>query len=170
MEDTDPTRVRDSFLGAMAAMAGAVSIVATSEDAVPSGMVATAVCSLSAQPPSVVVCVNKDASSHDIILRQKVFSVSLPKADDTETVLRFATRKGAERFVADDWMAGATGAPLLRRARISLDCRLAMAHEGFSHSIFVGLVVGVQSAGDEAGPCLLWQERDFYVATQAAVC
>jgi flavin reductase len=161
--------VNDRFLHAMASMAGAVTLVATAENDTPSGMVATAVCSLSAEPPSVIVCVNKEASSHDVILRQKVFSVNLPRADDTDTVRRFAIQKGAERFVSGDWTYGETGAPLLRQARISLDCKLSMVHDGFSHSILVGLVVGVGGMGGASSPCLLWQERDFYVATQAPV-
>ncbi|TIQ82750.1 MAG: flavin reductase family protein, partial [Mesorhizobium sp.] len=58
----------------MGRFAGAVNIITTEEDGLPSGLIATAVCSLSFDPPSVLVCINKSASSHDTILRRGIFA------------------------------------------------------------------------------------------------
>lgn len=160
----DPAALADTFRRAMGRFAGAVTLITTSENGRPSGMVATAVCSLSAEPPSILVCVNRSASCHDIILRRRIFAVNLPELDSKHVVERFSQQSGSTRFDPPAWYAGETGAPLLRGARVSLDCRVAMVHDGFSHSIVVGTVVAATMAPDGTGPCLLWHGHRFHAA------
>jgi flavin reductase len=119
-------------------------------------MIATAVCSLSAEPPSVVVCVNKSASAHDIIVRQGFFGVNVLTTELAGVVAQFTQQRGAARFDGAAWHCGTTGAPLIEGSLMSLECEVARTYDGFSHTIFVGLVQSVTPGEDHRGNCLLW--------------
>jgi flavin reductase len=117
-------------------------------------------------PPSIVVCVNKSVSAHDVILHQGFFGVNVLAADHADIVKRFGERKGASRFEGTEWVAGETGAPLIVGSRVSLDCTLAKAHDGFSHTIIVGVVENVVLPDERDDHCLLWQCRSFHKAIE----
>ncbi|MBN3725352.1 flavin reductase family protein [Burkholderia sp. Ac-20379] len=153
----------------MARFPGAVTAITTAESTVPLGFIATAVCSLSADPPSVIVCVNKSASAHDVILHQGFFAVNILASEHAQVVRQFGEKKGAERFAGIDWRMGETGAPLLTDARVALDCTLAKAHDGFSHTILVGVVQSILMPDEANGHCLLWQGRSFHKAIELAL-
>jgi flavin reductase len=156
------------FREAMARFPGAVTAITTAEAGEPLGFIATAVCSLSMDPPSVIVCVNKSVSAHDVILHQGFFAVNVLTADHSDIVKRFGERKGSARFDGTEWVTGETGAPLIVGARVSLDCTLAKAHDGFSHTIMVGVVENVVLPDAGEGHCLLWQGRSFHKAIELA--
>jgi flavin reductase len=150
-----------SFADAMARFPGAVTIITTQEDDVPFGMVATAVCSLSADPPSLIVCLNKGTSAHDPILRQKLFAVNLVSGGHVPVVRHFMSSKGRERFSLGNWKTLATGAPILSDATVAFDCELSEVHDGFTHSILIGTVRDCRVSTEAADICLLWHDREF---------
>ena len=157
---TSTVKVSD-FQQAMAAFPGGITAVTTLDGAAPAGIIATAVCSLSAEPPSIVVCVNKHASVHDAILRSRRFAVNLLSTDQHDVAQRFQRQKGSERFDVRHWSSLETGAPILINAALALDCALLDAYDGYTHTILVGAVQAAQmpAAGD-GGP-LLWHERAY---------
>ncbi|MFT3799998.1 MAG: flavin reductase family protein [Burkholderiaceae bacterium] len=141
--------------------AGATVVIATGSPGSRTGLTATAFCSLSDAPPLILVCVNKSASAHPLILETRCFSVNLLDRGQQDIALRFAGRtglKGEERFDAD-WTCGATGVPVLRRALANLECELASAHDHGSHSVFVGEVRAL-AANEHATP-LIYFRGDF---------
>ena len=152
----------EAFREAMGRFAGAVNAITTDEDGQPKGMLATAVCSLSFDPPSVLVCVNKNASSHDAIVRRGAFAVSLLSPALAEVAGRFQTEKGPARFREGLWTPGPTGSPMLIGAPMALDCRLSKIYDGFSHSILVGIVEEVRLAEGDGQMSLLWQGRRYH--------
>ncbi|WP_210214658.1 flavin reductase family protein [Mesorhizobium sp. M7A.F.Ce.TU.012.03.2.1] len=152
----------DAFREAMGRFAGAVNIITTEEGGLPSGLIATAVCSLSFDPPSVLVCINKSASSHDTILRRGIFAVNLLSPALSNVARRFQSQKGSDRFEKKYWVAGKTGAPLLLGAPMALDCKLSHTHDGFSHSILIGVVTDVQLGEGDSHNSLLWQGRRYH--------
>src|SRR4051794_2941294 len=79
----EETVLRSNFVSAMRQVPGAVAIVATDLQGERGGLAVTAWCSLSADPPTVLVCVNKSASAHDLILSARKFSINQLGADDT---------------------------------------------------------------------------------------
>ncbi|SOE69794.1 flavin reductase [Burkholderia sp. OK233] len=127
----------------------------------PLGFIATSVCSLSVDPATLLVCVNKSASSHDVILRTKRFSVNLLSASQKEIANRFTSFRGAERFEPGLWEEGETGCPRLINAAVAFDCDVVAVHDGFSHSIIVGLVADASVNLPSAESCLLWHNRTF---------
>jgi len=145
----------------MASFASGVTAITTREADQSMGLIATSVCSLSAAPPSLIICVNKSASAHDVILRQKYFAVNLLADNQKSVAQRFASHKGAERFEPALWTALSTGAPILKDALVAFDCTVLAVHDGFSHSIIVGEIIEAQLGATETGSCLLWHQRDF---------
>lgn len=145
----------------MASFASGITAITTREGEQSIGLIATSVCSLSAEPPSLIVCVNKSASAHDVILRQRHFAVNLLAANQKSVAQRFGSHKGAERFEPDLWTSLSTGSPILVDALVAFDCTVLAVHDGFSHSIIVGEIVEAQLGATETGSCLLWHQRDF---------
>jgi flavin reductase len=153
---------KDRFLQAMSSLAGTIHVVATVEDGVPIGVIATSVCSLSADPPSLVVCLKKSTSAHDPILRQKLFTVSVLAASQADVARKFMSEKGEKRFAHDSWKTAPGRIPVLEAGLASFDCELVASHDGYSHSILVAKVVDLDHAASTADQdCLIWHSRKF---------
>lgn len=130
------------FRTLMRHQAGAVTIIAVGKTGNRTGLTATAMCSLSDNPPSVLICVNKNASAHAPIREAGCFSVNVLACTQQELATRFSTKKleGEARFEEKDWEVLTTGAPVLKNTIASLDCELMDEHTVETHSIFIGRV------------------------------
>ncbi|HML42679.1 MAG TPA: flavin reductase family protein [Hyphomicrobium zavarzinii] len=151
----------DTFREAMSRFAGAVTAITTKGHHGPAGLIATSVCSLSADPPTLLICINRSASAHDAIVQQGLFGVSLPSREQAHVAHRFTSCKGADRFMADDWTTLVTGAPILRGASVAFDCRLVARYDAYTHTILVGLIQDVVIEADQSKDCLIWYRRTF---------
>jgi len=129
----------------MRSLAGAVCIVTSLYGGRRYGMTATAVCSATADPPSVLVCVNRAAATHSAIARTGIFCVNVLRVEDAELSNAFSgVQKGEARFRHADWTRLATGAPALVGALVSFDCHVAQSLSHGTHSVFVGEVLGLR--------------------------
>jgi flavin reductase (DIM6/NTAB) family NADH-FMN oxidoreductase RutF len=136
----------DSFKQGMRQLAATVTIVTTEHDGERCGLTATAVCSLSADPPTLLVCVNREAGTHDRIRFSRRFCVNVLSDEDTALSRRFAgPEKGEARFAIGVWRTGVTGAPILDHALASFDCELIEHVEAGTHTIFIGRVIAVET-------------------------
>jgi flavin reductase len=151
----------DIFRHAMTCFASGVTAITTREAGMPSGLIATSVCSLSVEPATMLVCINKSASAHDVILRTKKFAVNLLSANQISVAKRFTSTRGADRFESAKWAGGETGMPRLIDAVVVFDCDLIAVHDGFTHSILVGLLAEATVNEDSATDCLLWHRHNF---------
>ena len=143
--------------------AGAVTVIAVGQPGARTGLTATAVCSLSDDPPTILACVRRTASAHDVIHRLGVFSVNLLASDQQDVAEVFSGSLGVSgegRFMGDKWTTLVTGAPVLRNALASLDCRLEEQHGFATHSIFIGSVLD-GCVRNEAEP-LLYFRGDYW--------
>ncbi len=153
----------ESYRGLMRHQAGAVTVVATAHAGVRAGLTATAFSSLSDDPPTILVCINRTAGAHDVILASRVFSVNILAADQQMVAERFSGAggvRGPARFEGSAWATLQSGAPLLDGALANLDCRLAEHHVFNSHSIFIGRVIDGRTR-IEAEP-LLYFRGDYW--------
>ena len=137
------------FKAAMRRLAATVNIVTATVDGKPVGMAATAVTSLSTQPPSILVCVNGEASIHAAILHTGRFCVNILGADN-ETVCEYFGGKYSqeERFAATHWEVSDEGLPFLSDAQSALFCELAGQFDHGTHTVFVGNAKSIRIAGD----------------------
>lgn len=140
-----------------------VTVVTAVVDGEPYGMTANAFCSVSLDPPLVLVCIDRRAAFHDRVARAGAFAVNLLAARQREISDRFAGRRPdlADRFSGLAWRPGATGAPVLDGGLGHLDCRLWAAYDGGDHTIYVGQVVDAAVVGgaDADDPLLFFASR-----------
>jgi flavin reductase len=157
------------FKRGMRRLAAGVSIVTTIEGETPHGLVATSVSSVCVEPePSLLVCVNRDASSHDVIDRAKVFCANVLSSGDIELAQRFSKPEfRTTRFEHCPWVPLVTGAPALPSALASFDCEITHVIPVHSHTIFVGAVRDVRLWQSEVD-ALLYIDGQYHVRTPSA--
>lgn len=131
------------FKNGMRHLCGAVAIITTENQAVRAGMTATAVCSLTADPPMLLVCVNKAATSHQPILISGRFCVNVLSADDVEVARRFSFGDMDSRFQIGAWTRLRRGGLALDSALVTFDCSVVGNIPVETHSIFLARVEDV---------------------------
>lgn len=157
----------NDFKSGMRRLAAGVSLVTCEAGNARHGLIATAVTSLSAEPPSLLICVNASASIHEHLSEARSFCVNVLSRDQQDVAMRFATPRDREtRFEMGEWSALETGAPALRGAQVSFDCRPAQKSSFGTHTIFIGEVVAVTDWGSPSDP-LLYHEGKFASLTGA---
>jgi len=125
----------------MRTLAGAVNIVTSTQGGRRYGMTATAVCSAAAEPPTVLACINRLATTHGAVAKSKVFCVNVLRVEDWELSTTFSGgQSGDARFRTRNWTRLATGAPVLIDSLVSFDCRVVKKLVHGTHSIFLGQV------------------------------
>jgi flavin reductase len=154
-----PAVERSCFLEAMAHLPGAVALITTGKELDRVGLTVSALCSLSADPPSIIACINKNAGAHDEILQRGYFAANILRPDQAALATRF-TQKGIDRFADDNWATLATGAPILKSGLMAFDCEIEKPVDGFSHTILIGLVKAIHDPSQE-GECLIWHRRRY---------
>lgn len=153
----------EGYRALMRHQAGAVTVIATGAVGARAGLTATAVASLSDDPPTILACVQRKAGAHDLIVERGDFSVNLLNAGHQELAEVFAGRhdlNGEARFSRGVWTTLDSGAPVLADALAVLDCRLVDRHDFSTHSIFIGRVLAGRF-DDKAEP-LLYFRNDFW--------
>ncbi len=135
------TVTADLYKLGMRSFAGAVCILTSAREGRRYGMTATAVCSAAADPPTVLVCVNRSTTTHEAMAHSGVFCVNVLRAEDSDLSNLFSgAQSGEGRFGSRDWSRLATGSPVLVEALVSFDCRVVKKVAHGSHTIFLGLV------------------------------
>lgn len=133
-----------AFRQALAQFASGVTVVATLDaEGQPRGLTVSSFCSVSLDPPLVLVCVDERSEAHAGFEASRVFGVSVLAEDQEDVSRRFATL-GADR-ASFEFTRGASGAPLVPGALARIECRLRATHEGGDHRIYVGEVLALDS-------------------------
>ncbi len=150
----------DQFKLGMCSLAGAVSIVTSANAGHRYGMTATAVCSATADPPTVLACINRQTTTHGAIVKSRVYCINLLRAEDWELSTTFSgAESGESRFKSRDWARLSTGSPVLIDALVSFDCRVVKSMLHGSHTIFLGQVE--QVVFGKKGKPLLYAEGQY---------
>lgn len=136
------------FKQGMRALTGGVTIIgAYGPDGGPVAMTATAVTSLSADPPSLLVCVNRSASIASSLKTKTRFSVNVLAADQIDVAKAFGGQldvRGTGRFIYGNWRrVDDTEVPLLTGSRVTFECEVSHVHDWATHHIVIGTVLDV---------------------------
>lgn len=137
------------FRGAMRHLTGGVSVITAGRGRDITGMTVTSVTSLSVDPPTLIVSINRDASSFPLIRRHGAFGVNILAADQLDVAERFAGKdglKGADRFASAQWVTAVSGVPLLVGALSAVDCEVEEIVERHSHGIVIGRVRDIKNS------------------------
>ena len=150
-----------AFRLVMREFANGVTLVATGQGPGRTGCTATSLCSLSLDPPSLLVCITRESATLAALRINKTFGVSILAGAHETLADRFAGRsgvKGVARFEGADWMTLVTGAPLLGDALAAIDCEVEEVIERHTHAIVIGRVAAVR--GNDGEPALVhWRSK-----------
>lgn len=152
---------RDAFRSAMACLGAAVNIITTDGPAGRAGFTASAVCSVTDTPPTLLVCLNRSASVWPIFRDNGYLCVNTLAAghEDLSTLFGGKTPM-AERFAAADWHTLASGSPLLDGALVSFDCKVAQVVSVGTHDILFCEVQALVRNDETHG--LAWFDRGYH--------
>ncbi|HZN85597.1 MAG TPA: flavin reductase family protein [Burkholderiales bacterium] len=154
-----PVEVNQFKLG-MRSLAHAVNIVTAAHGGHRCGMTATAVCSATAEPPTVLVCLNRASATYAGVTKSKSFCVNVLRAEDSDLSNLFSgAQSGEGRFKSREWTRLATGSPVLLDALVSFDCRVIKKLAHGSHTVFLGQVEQVLFG--KKGRPLLYAEGQY---------
>jgi flavin reductase (DIM6/NTAB) family NADH-FMN oxidoreductase RutF len=133
----------DDFRGAMRHLVGGVSVITAGRGDDITGMTVTSVSSLSVDPPTLIVSINRASSTWPLLKRHGFFGVNILTSDQTDIAERFSGKdglKGRDRFAGGEWVMRASSAPLLVGALAAVDCEVEEVIERHSHAIVIGRV------------------------------
>lgn len=152
----------EAFFEGMRRLAAAVDVVTVADGDHRGGLTASAVTSLTVDPPMLLACVNRSASSHALIVDAGRFAVNVLPATDREVAAAFAGMtglNGEDRFSVGEWRVGDLGQPVLATALVSFECVIESLVGRSTHDIVIGEVRAVH-LGEKADP-LLYMDRAF---------
>lgn len=143
----DTPRVAEQFKQAMRHLAATVTIISTEANGTPYGMTATAVTSVSMEPPSILVAVNMRNAFHRQVTTKGAFCINLLTAEHTRECQAFGGASSHDaRFAKGDWGVGPRDLPFFKAAEASIFCVLSQAVDHGTHTIFIGEVENVVAA------------------------
>lgn len=150
------------FKLAMRRLAGAVSLVTTTDGQRLTGLTATAVTALSAEPARILACINLKGSTFRAIAESRRMCVNLLALRHAALATRFggAGPAAGDLFEAGQWDTLVTGAPALRDALVALDCVVDEMMVAHSHAVMIGEIKAVQ-IGARSEPPLLYADGRY---------
>lgn len=158
----DLTQDQLDFREGMSRMGASVNLITSDGPQGRHGLVASAVCSVSDAPPTLLVCINRNAFVHDRFLQNFHLCVNVLSADHQDLCASFARYvPGVDRFAKGEWTTLATGCPVLTDANVAFDCRIASVIEQGSHSVMFCEVKAVHLPA-HAGRGLVYFSRDYH--------
>ncbi|HEX6289037.1 MAG TPA: flavin reductase family protein [Herpetosiphonaceae bacterium] len=146
-----------NFRSTMSMWASGVAVVTTSDGTVRAGLTVSAFTSLSLSPTLILVCIDRQSSSLEVIQRTGVFAVNILAEDQAEISQRFASRRVQDKFATEQWHREATSAPILDGALAWLDCELCSCYDGGDHLILIGQVLATGTRTVDSGPLLYYR-------------
>lgn len=149
------------FKNAMSLLTSAVNVVTTAGASGRYGFTASAVCSVTDSPPTLLVCMNRGSYVHRYFVENKVLSVNILGAQQQAVADVFASKLTSEaRFKHGQWGRLVTGAPVLNDALASVDCRIEHIQSVGTHDIFICPIVAIQQA--QSGQGLAYFGRAYH--------
>ncbi|WP_440093288.1 NADH-dependent FMN reductase RutF [Pseudomonas syringae] len=156
-----------AFRDAMSSLAAAVNVITTDGQSGRAGFTATAVCSVTDQPPTLLVCINRSASVYETFIGNGTLCVNtLCNSQQALSNLFGGKTSQDERFAAGHWESGVTGAPLLEGAKLALDCKVTQSVSVGTHDILFCQVVDIRH--QDASDALLYFGRQYHHLPGAA--
>jgi flavin reductase len=155
------------FRNAMSKMGAAVNIITTDGPGGKAGFAASAVCSVTDTPPTLLICLNRSSSVFETFEKNKTLCVNtLGGAHETLSGLFGGKTPVEERFAAAEWSSGMTGAPRLTDAVVSFDCVVSDSVDVGTHKVLFCRVAAIHEGG--AGEALIYYQRGYHRIAQAA--
>ncbi|MBX9831619.1 MAG: flavin reductase [Burkholderiaceae bacterium] len=159
---------KQAFRSAMASLGTAVNVVTAQSPDGLAGCTISAVCSVTDEPPTLMVCINRDSKNSQAFIDSGHLCINIVSADQQNVAQLFASRSVPmqERFAAASWHSMPSGAPALDGALGSLDCSIRSVTAVGTHNVLLCEVQAVESA--ESGDALIYLGRNFHRLAMAS--
>ncbi len=150
---SDTTVTIPEFRAALSLLSAAITLITTDGEGGRAGFTATAVCSVTDDPPTVLVCMRTAAPSNTVFRKNSVLCVNVltPQQQALSGVFANPRLSQDERFAHAQWDKLATGAPVLEDAHINLDCKVVDIHVTGTHDVCVCRVQGLRIRPEAEG-------------------
>ncbi len=157
----DPDARKKEYRDAMARLGAAVHIITSDGPAGKAGFTASAVCSVTDSPPTLLVCLNRSASTYPAVSANRVLCVNTLESGHEELSRLFGGKTPMnERFEAASWSTLETGSPVLEDALVSFDCRIVKIADGGTHDILICEVAAIKR--NDGGQGLVYFDRRYH--------
>ncbi|GLR09361.1 4-hydroxyphenylacetate 3-monooxygenase, reductase component [Mixta theicola] len=151
------------FRDAMASLPAAVNIVTTQGSAGRCGITATAVCSVTDTPPTLLVCVNRKSAMNPVFEQNGKMCVNVLNHEQEEMARHFAGMTALtmdQRFILEGWRDGVLKQPVLQRALASLEGDIQQIQTIGTHQLYLLEIRHITLA--EEGNGLIYFKRQFH--------
>lgn len=149
------------FRNAMSLLTSAVNVITTTGASGHHGFTASAVCSVTDTPGTLLVCMNKASRSYVHFVENKILTVNVLAAHQQNMSQVFASKLSSEeRFEQGEWHTLVTGAPILAEALVSFDCTIDQIQEVGTHAVLMCAVVAIQQNQHKSG--LVYFNRTYH--------
>jgi flavin reductase (DIM6/NTAB) family NADH-FMN oxidoreductase RutF len=149
----------ESFKAVMRRFPTGVTVVTSLREGEPRGVTVSAFAPVSADPPMVLICINREARSYLYIASSRIFCVNVLSGQQRALAERFSGKLRDNQFEGIPYDVDATGAAVLRGTVAHLDCKVVQEHRAGSHSIFIGRVL---KGGARSGSPLGYYDGGFH--------
>ena len=159
------TETQKQFRQAMSHLAAAVNIVTTDGAAGRAGFTASAVCSVTDSPPTLLVCLNRNASVYSVFQANQVLCVNTLAQHHTQLSNLFGGKTPMpERFAEAAWQTLHTGSPVLADAVVAFDCKISQVVAVGTHDILFCEVQDLKLSSGQQG--LIYFDRAYHHLTR----
>ena len=117
-----------------------VTVVTVMDGETPRGLAVNAFSSISLDPPTVMVCVQRTSSTHDSLYRARHLAINILSTDQVDVINRFAS-KSDDKFAGVDWRSGPFGSPLIDRSSAQVETEIRERLQASTHTVFICRVV-----------------------------
>ena len=139
----DPDPVNKEFLRAMRGITSTVTVISAKDGENKQAMTATSVASLSLDPPTMLICINHEASIHDVIKKGLGFCINILSVGQEDLAdICSIKEKEVERFLEGDW-SESDGIPYNKDSQSNMFCNCIKAIEHTTHTIYLGEIIKV---------------------------
>jgi flavin reductase (DIM6/NTAB) family NADH-FMN oxidoreductase RutF len=159
--DNPALDLRTRFRTSLRLLASTVALVTAAHGTKRGGLTATAACSLSVDPPLMLVCVSRRSRTHGYMRESENFCINYLGEHHHKLAALFATQvqDGEVKFGSGAWSVSAFGNPILLDSLATIECRVRRRIDEGTHSVFIGTVLDVVTR-NECEP-LLYVQGEF---------
>lgn len=142
------------FRAALGRFASGVTVITTKDAAGHRhGITVSAFCSVSLDPPLILICIDRHTGSHHAFLESEFFAVNILCEDQQHFSDYFASHRD-DKFDRFEFEENERGIPVLKNVLVNLECRRVNTHENGDHTIFVGAIE--RATINDGNPLLYW--------------
>jgi flavin reductase (DIM6/NTAB) family NADH-FMN oxidoreductase RutF len=142
----DPACDEAVFREVVGHFATGVAVITARRDGTDFGLTASAVASLSLEPPMLLACLNRSSVTHGALQAAGAYGVNVLTDEQAEIAIRFAGTDRKSKFSGLRVHYGPLGQPLLTDALARLECRVTETVSGGTHTVFLGTVAHAEAA------------------------